>query len=104
MFLDSTEILLSLEFNEMKCSSKPLVKQWAGSWTVEERSVLVFGTSVFGTGLFLKCSRLRMAKAENCVLNFCVIFTKARISGLSLDFSSGRIYGHEWLMCVITIN
>ena len=41
------------------------------------------------------------------MLNFCVIFTKSGISGLSLDFSeakSGWIYGWEWLMCVITIN
>ena len=59
-FLDSTKSSLSLEFNKMKCSSKPWAKQWARSRTVEERSVLVFGTSVFGTGLYLKCSRLRM--------------------------------------------
>ena len=41
------------------------------------------------------------------MLNFCVIFTKAGISGLSLDFfeaKSGRNYGQEWLMCVITVN
>ena len=40
-------------------------------------------------------------------MNFCVIFTKARISGLSLDFSEvkvRRIYGWEWLMCFITVN
>ena len=39
-----------------------------------------------------------MAKAGNCVLNFCVIFTKSIIYGLSLDFFEakyGRIYGHE---------
>ena len=41
------------------------------------------------------------------MLNFCVIFTKAGISRLSLDFSEakyGRIYDREWLMCVITVN
>ena len=41
------------------------------------------------------------------MLNFCVIFKNARISGLSLDFFEakyGRIYGREWLMCVITVN
>ena len=41
------------------------------------------------------------------MLNFFVIFTKARIFGLSLDFLKakyGRIYGWEWLMCVITVN
>ena len=41
------------------------------------------------------------------MLNFCVIFTKAVISRRSLDFSEakyGQIYGHEWLMCVITVN
>ena len=35
------------------------------------------------------------------MLNFCAIFTKARIYGLSLDFSEakyGRIYDQEWLM------
>ena len=40
------------------------------------------------------------------MLNFCVIFTKARISGVSLDFSEAkycRIYGQEWLMYVITV-
>ena len=38
---------------------------------------------------------------------FCVKFTKVGISGKSLDFSkakSGRIYGREWLMCVIVVN
>ena len=41
------------------------------------------------------------------MLNFCVIFTNAGISGLSLDFSEakyGQIYVQEWLMCVITVN
>ena len=56
-FLDSTEILLSLEFNKMECSAKP----WAGSRTVKEQSVLVFKTFVFRIGLYLKCSGLRMA-------------------------------------------
>ena len=40
-------------------------------------------------------------------VEFCVIFTNARIFGLSLDFSEakyGLIYGREWLMCVITVN
>ena len=38
---------------------------------------------------------------------FCVKITKVGISILSLDFSkakSGRIYGREWLMYVITVN
>ena len=61
VFLDSTESSLSLEFNKMKCSAKPWVEQWAGSRTVEERSVLVSRTSVFETGLYLKCLGLRMA-------------------------------------------
>ena len=56
-FLDSKESSLSLEFNKLKCSTK----KWARSWTVEELSVLVFGTSIFGTGLYLKCSGLRIA-------------------------------------------
>ena len=41
------------------------------------------------------------------MLNFCVKFTKARISGLSLDFFEakyGRIYDRKWVMCVITVN
>ena len=61
VFLDSTKCLLSLEFNKIKCSAKPWAKHWARSQIVEEWSVLVFGTSVFGTGLYLKCLGLRMA-------------------------------------------
>ena len=41
------------------------------------------------------------------MLNFCVIFAKSGLSGLSLDFSKakyGRIYGREWLMYFITVN
>ena len=48
-----------------------------------------------------------MARAGNCVLNFCVIFTNAGIFGLSLYFSEakyGKIYGREWLMRVIIVN
>ena len=60
-FLDSTERSLSLEFNKMKCSAKTWAKHWARSRTVKEWSVLVFGTYVFGTSLYLKCLGLRMA-------------------------------------------
>ena len=59
--LDSTERLLSLEFNKMKCSSKRWAEHWGGSRTVEEWSVLVSGTSVFGTGLYMKCLGMCMA-------------------------------------------
>ena len=59
-FLVSTESSLSLKFNKMKCSAKPWAEQWAGSQTVEERSFLVSGTSVFRIGLYLKCSELHM--------------------------------------------
>ena len=45
----------------MKYSAKTWAEQWAGSQTVEKGSVLVFGASVFGTMLYLKCSGLRMA-------------------------------------------
>ena len=41
------------------------------------------------------------------MLNFYVIFAKAGIYGLSLDFFEAkynRIHGREWLMCVITVN
>ena len=41
------------------------------------------------------------------MLNFCVIFIKAGIFRLNLDFFEakyGWIYGQEWLMCVITVN
>ena len=31
-----------------------------------------------------------MARARNFLLNFCVIFIKARISGLSLDFFEAK--------------
>ena len=60
-FLDSTESSLSLKFNKMKCSAKMWFGKWDRSRTVEEWFVLVFGTFVFGTGLYLKCSGLRMA-------------------------------------------
>ena len=60
-FLNSAERSLSLEFYKMKCSTKTWVEHWAGSQTVKEWSVLVYGTSVFGTGLYLKCLGLRMA-------------------------------------------
>ena len=56
-FLYSTESLLSLEFNKMKF----LAKTWAGSRTVEERSVLVSRTFVFGIRFYLEYSRIRMA-------------------------------------------
>ena len=61
LFLDSTESSLSLEFNKMKYSTKRWAEHWGGSRTVEEWFVLVSGTSVFGTGLYLKCLGLRMA-------------------------------------------
>ena len=54
-FLDSTERSLSLEFNNIKFSSTTWAEHWAGSCAVEEWSVLVSGTSVFRTGLYLKC-------------------------------------------------
>ena len=60
-FLDSTESLLSLEFNMMKCSAKAWDEDWVRSRTAKELSVLISGTSVFGTGLYLKCLGLRMA-------------------------------------------
>ena len=60
-FLDSTESSPSLKFNRMKCSAKTWAENWAGSWTVEEWSVLGSGTSVFGIGFYLKCLGLRMA-------------------------------------------
>ena len=50
-FLDSTEGSLSLEFNRIKCSTKTWVEHWVRSRAVEEWSVLVSGTSVFGIGL-----------------------------------------------------
>ena len=52
---------MSLEFNRIKCSTKPWAEHWAGSWKVEEWSVFVYGTSVFGIGLYLKCLGLHMA-------------------------------------------
>ena len=50
VFLDSTESSLSLEFNKIKCYAKRWAEHWAGSLTIEEWSVLVSGTSIFGTG------------------------------------------------------
>ena len=60
MFLDSTESSLSIEFYKMKFSAKKMAEKWVGSRTVEEQSVLVFGTFVFRTGLYMKCLGLRM--------------------------------------------
>ena len=60
-FLDSTERFLSLKFNKLKCSAKTWAEHWVASRTVEEWSVLVSGTSIFGTGLYLKCLGLRLA-------------------------------------------
>ena len=60
-FLESTDRLLSIEFNKMNLSDKTWAEHWAGSRTVEEWSVLVSGTSVFRTGLYLKYLGLRMA-------------------------------------------
>ena len=60
-FLDSPKSSSSLEFNKTKCSAKLWAEHWAGSRTVEEWSVLVSKTSVFGTGLYLKCLGLRLA-------------------------------------------
>ena len=60
-FLDSTESSLSLEFNKINCSAKPKAKNWAGSWMVEEWSVLVSGTSVFRIDMYMKCLGLRLA-------------------------------------------
>ena len=60
-FLGFKESSLSLEFNKIKCLSKTWAEHWAGSQTVEEWFVLVFETSVSGTGLYLKCSGLCLA-------------------------------------------
>ena len=54
VFLDSTESSLSLEFNKMKCLTKPCAEQWAGLRKVEKGSILVSETSDFGTRLYLK--------------------------------------------------
>ena len=54
-FLDSTERFFSLDINKLKCSAKTWAKHWVASRTVEEWSVLVSGTSIFGTDLYLKC-------------------------------------------------
>ena len=84
VFLDFTESLLSLKFYKMKCSAKPWSEHWVRSWTVEEWSVLVFGTSE------LVC----ISNAWGCVWPeqgnacwmFCVEFTKAGHSGLSPNY------------------
>ena len=60
-FLDSTERSLSLKFKKIKFLAKTWAENWARSRTVEEWSVLVFRTSVFGTSLYLKCLGLRLA-------------------------------------------
>ena len=55
-FLDSTESSLSLKFYKIKGLAKLWAEHWARSRTVEEWSVLVFGTD-----LYLKCLGLLMA-------------------------------------------
>ena len=60
-FLDPRESLLSLEFNKIKCSAKTWAEHWGASWTIDELSVLVSRTSVFGIGLYLKCLGLRLS-------------------------------------------
>ena len=92
VFLDSTESSLSLEFNKIKFSAKLWAENWDGSSTVEEWSVLVFGTSVFGTGFYLKCLGLRMARARNCCWMFCVVLRKAELFGLSPDYFRGQAW------------
>ena len=45
--------------------------------------------------------------SRKLIVEFLCNIYKAGISGLSLDFSEakyGRIYGWEWLRCVITVN
>ena len=87
----------------MKCSAKPWAEHWAESRTVEKRSVLVSGTFVFRTGLYLKCSGAAYGLSKKLHAEFCVIFTKVGISGLSLDFSEakyGRNYGRKFQIYV----
>ena len=59
--LDSTESSLSIKFNRIKYLVKTWAEHWAGSRTVKEWSILVYETSIFGIGLYMKCLRLRMA-------------------------------------------
>ena len=59
-FLDFTEISLSLAFIKIKLSAKTWAEHWAGSWTAKELSILISETSVFETGLYLKCLGLCM--------------------------------------------
>ena len=50
-FLDSTKSSLRLEFNRIKYLAGKWAKYWAGSSTVEEWSILISGTSIFGISL-----------------------------------------------------
>ena len=59
-FLNSTESSLSIKSNNVKCSAKLWAEHWARS-RPEEWSVLVFGTSIFETCLYLKCLGLCIA-------------------------------------------
>ena len=96
----------------MKFSAKPWAEQWARSWTVEKRSVLVFGTSIFRNRVVSKMLEVVYGLSRKLRAEFCVIFKKFRIYGLSLDFSEARYgwtYGQKWKIyvkcfCVIARN
>ena len=60
-FLDSTKSSFSIEFYKMNFSAQTWAEHWDGSQTVKEWSVLVSGTSVLGTNLYLKCLGLCLA-------------------------------------------
>ena len=55
------ESSLSLEFNKIKYSAKSWTEHWAGLRKVDEWSVLVSETSVFGNGLYSKYLGLHLA-------------------------------------------
>ena len=65
-------------------------EHWAGSQTVEEWSILVSGTSVFGTVCNWNAWDCIWPKQGIACWMFCVVFTKTGLSELSLDYFRGQ--------------
>ena len=74
---------------------------------IKEQSVLVSGTYVFETKLYLKCSGAAYGLSKKLRVEFLCDIYKSLNFWTSLDFFealSCPIYGRELLMCVITVN
>ena len=82
----------------MKYSAKPWADQWVGSRTVEKKVCSGFQNFCFRNRVVSEVLRAAYGMSRKLCVEFCVIFTKVGISGLSLDFSEakyGRTYGRK---------